>query len=253
MFSWPVCYPFAILHVDLWMPGHHTDEHGNMALINSMCDMHQFVVVVPVLDENSATLARYFMQYVLMKFGLCRLVVLDDGTPFKGALIGMCQALNLNYDILAKRKHKGLSVEHFRRFLNKSMTIAAEERGTTNIFVPAGIAVGYAWNSAPIDGTDMLLSIPAIGHELNVSLYINLNTMPNLVQNNANAALEYLKVTNSSRSFSSFILKVFSKVVGSLMLSASIIIEILFFCMLAILLWLVQLVRVIFLNIKLRS
>ena len=66
-----------------------------------MYDMSQFVVVVPVPDESSVTLASYFMQYVLMKFGLCHLFVLDDGIPFKGAFIAMCQALNLNYDILA--------------------------------------------------------------------------------------------------------------------------------------------------------
>ena len=94
------------------------------------------------------------------------------------------------------------------RFLNKSVTIAAGERGTTNIFVPAGIAAGYARNSAPIDGTDILRSIPAIGRELKFPLYINLNAMPKLVQNNANAVLEYLKLTDSYRSFSSSILKV---------------------------------------------
>ena len=83
MFSWPVSSTFAILHVDLWMPGHHSDPNGNMALINAMCDVSQFVNVVPVSDERSATLASYFMQHVLMKFGLCHLVVLDDGSPLK--------------------------------------------------------------------------------------------------------------------------------------------------------------------------
>ena len=68
--------------------------------------------------------------------------------------------MNLNYGILAKRSHRGLSVEHLRRFLNKSVTIAAEERDTTNIFVFAGITAGYSWNSAPTNGTDILRSIP---------------------------------------------------------------------------------------------
>ena len=94
-----------------------------------------------------------------MKFGLCHLVVLDDGTLFKVAFKAMCQALNLNYDILAKQNHKGISVKNFHRSLNRSVTVAAEERGTNNIFVPAGIAAGYSWNSAPIDGTDILRSI----------------------------------------------------------------------------------------------
>ena len=83
MFSWPVSSPFAILYVDLWMPGHHTDPNGYMALINTMCDMSQFVVVVPVPNNSSATLASFFMQHVIMKFGLCHLVVLDDGIPIK--------------------------------------------------------------------------------------------------------------------------------------------------------------------------
>ena len=101
--------------------------------------MIQFVVVIPVPDETSATLASHFMQHISLKFGMCHRVVIDDGILFKGAFGAMCQALNLNYNVLAKRNRKGLSVEHFHRFLNKSVTIAAEERGTNDIFVPASI------------------------------------------------------------------------------------------------------------------
>ena len=75
----------------------------------------------------------------------------------------MCQALNLNYDILAKCNHKGLSVEYFHRFLNKYVTISVEERSTNDIFVPASIAAAYTWNSVPIDGTGNIRSIPTIG------------------------------------------------------------------------------------------
>ena len=57
-----------------------------MVLMNILCDMCQFVVVVPVSDETSATLAFYFMHHVLLKFGLCHLFVLDDGNPLKGSL-----------------------------------------------------------------------------------------------------------------------------------------------------------------------
>jgi len=135
MFSWSVSSPFDILHVNLWIPGHHSDSNGNMTLMNAMCDMSQFVVVVvvPVPDETSTTLVSYFMQHILVKFGLCHLVVLDDGIPFKGAFIAMCDDLNLNHDVLAKRNHKDLTVEHFDRFLNKSVTIATEYRGTNDI------------------------------------------------------------------------------------------------------------------------
>ena len=99
MFYWPISFPFAILHVDLWSLGHMADRNGSIALMNAMCDMTQFVVVVPGPDETSATLTSHSMQHVLMKFGMCHLVVLDDGTPFEGAFIAMYQTLHLNYDI----------------------------------------------------------------------------------------------------------------------------------------------------------
>ena len=100
----------------------------------------------------------------------------------------MCRALNLNYDILAKSNYKGLSVEYFHRFLNKSVIVVAEERGTNDIFVPTSIVAGYPWNNTPIDGTDNLLSIPVIGRELYFPLDINL-TVTKLTQNNAHAVL----------------------------------------------------------------
>ena len=98
------------------MPGKFTDSKGNTALMNAMCDMSQCVVVMPVPDESSATLPNNFFQHMLMKFGLCHLVVLDDGDSFKGVFVAMSKSLKLKYDILAKRNHKGLSVEHFHLF-----------------------------------------------------------------------------------------------------------------------------------------
>ena len=62
-----------------------------MDLMNAMCDMIQFVMVVSVPNESSVILVSHFIQHVLMKFGLYHLVVLDGGTPFQGAFIVMYQ------------------------------------------------------------------------------------------------------------------------------------------------------------------
>ena len=40
IFSWPISSPFAILHVDLWMPIQNKDPNSYMALMNAMCDMN---------------------------------------------------------------------------------------------------------------------------------------------------------------------------------------------------------------------
>ena len=54
-------------------------------------------------------------------------------------------------------------MEHFHRFLNKATTIAMEDRQSNDVFVPTGIAAGYAWNSAPIDIAESLRCTVAIG------------------------------------------------------------------------------------------
>ena len=51
--------PFTTVYVGLWMPDHRIDKNGYMILINVMCDISQFVVVVSATDESSATLAFY--------------------------------------------------------------------------------------------------------------------------------------------------------------------------------------------------
>ena len=75
-------------------------------------------------------------------------------------------------------------------------------------FFPASIAATYACNSAPIDGTDIIRSVPAIGRALYFPLGINLNEVSKLIQNNAQATLDYLNFTNFHRHFSSSILKI---------------------------------------------
>ena len=101
----------------------------------------------------------------------------------------MCEALNLNHDVLVKCIHKGITVKNLHRFLKKNFTIAAEDRGTNDIFVPAGITIYYAWNSAPIDDSDILRSSPAIGQEFYFPIDINLNVLPKLTQNNGQTIL----------------------------------------------------------------
>ena len=76
------------------------------------------------------------------------------------------------------------------------------------IFFPAGTTVGYAWNSAPIDGTDIFRIIPTIGRELHFPLDINLSALTKLAHNSSQAALNYLKQIDSSRHLSSSILKI---------------------------------------------
>ena len=83
MFSWPISLPFVILHADLWLPGYFTHSSHHVALMNVIRDMTQFVIVVPLPNETTSTLAEYFMQHVIFRFVICHLNILDVGSPFK--------------------------------------------------------------------------------------------------------------------------------------------------------------------------
>ena len=104
----------------------------------------------------------------------------------------MCETLNFNQDVLAKRYYKGLTVEPFHRFLNNNVAIFAEKHSINHIFVSAGVTTRYAQNSAPIDGIDIFRSIPAIGRKFHCTSDISLNVLLKLTYNNGEAALYYL-------------------------------------------------------------
>ncbi|MGH7955061.1 MAG: hypothetical protein ACREOZ_03790 [Gloeomargaritales cyanobacterium] len=206
-FSWPVDSPFCIIHVDLWVPGRLEDYQGNSYLMNAMDDMTGFVVSVPVSAVHAHTLAKEFMQHVLLKVGFCAMVVADDGSNFKGIFADMCKLLNIRLHPLAKGNHKALSVERYHRYLNKAVTIAANDRETNEVFVAAGMVAAYAWNSSPIDGTDIIRSVPAIGREFKFPMDFELSPLPSLSDDVAGALHTYLSRVASNVSFATEILK----------------------------------------------
>ena len=95
--------------------------------------------------------------------GIYHLVILDDDSTFKGVFFVICKALHIKFDIFAKINHNGTLVEKNRVFINISITIVAEDRGTNGDFVTASIIAGDSWSSFPLDGTNILHSVPTIG------------------------------------------------------------------------------------------
>ena len=144
---------------------------------------------------------------MLTKFDLWHLVVLDDGTQFKGDFVAVCNTIYLNYDILARNNHKVLLIEHFHHFLNKATKIVMAYRQSNGVIIPDRIAAEYVQNSAPIDETDILRSTVAIGREFQ-SLTDNLSALSQLTQNNKHYAVDCLRLTDSNHRFSSSILKI---------------------------------------------
>ena len=200
--SWPITTPFAILSVDIWKPGTVTNFRGYNGLLNAMCDMTQFVVSVPIERTDSSYIARMFMECVLLKFGICAMVVVDEGSEYRRTFEQMCKALVIRFHPVAKRNHKAVGVERYHRFLNHSQKIATEQRRTSEIFVECGMTTAYAWNASCIDGTDIVRSIPAIGRELKYPLDILESEIPQQVDDNSAAIVSYMQYLSNDVTFS---------------------------------------------------
>lgn len=110
-FLWLITVPFWIMHVDLWALGLQEDKDGNKGyLMNSMCNISQFVVSSATMDITTANLAQLFMKDVVLSFGMCLVVVIDDDSSFKQVFKLMCEALAITYWYLLHGNHRGNSV-----------------------------------------------------------------------------------------------------------------------------------------------
>ena len=113
-FSWPITSPFWIIHIDLWSSDNAaTGSIGNTGyLLNSLCDLTQFVVSITTFYITAAALAKIFMEEVLLTFGMCAVVVVYDRRNFKDISKEMCEHLKLTCWCISRGNHKGNSAKN---------------------------------------------------------------------------------------------------------------------------------------------
>ena len=106
------------------------------------------------------------------------------------------------FGFLEQENHKGLLVEQYHRYLNKNQTIAGQDCGTHLSILQNSKTSQYAWNSAPINNTDVPHSLAAVGREFRFQFDIEINGIPNLINANGTTIYNYLCGVSSDSSFS---------------------------------------------------
>jgi hypothetical protein len=157
--------PMFVLHCNLWSPGSTIADSGATHLLSAMCDLTQFVVSVPVHDIHAHELARLLFQEVLLKVGMCGLILVDAGSTFCRVFSEASALLGIRLHAASRGNHKAVSAERFFRYLNKAVTIASSDRGTHLVWIEASMIATPAWNCSPIDGADVVHSVPTMGRE----------------------------------------------------------------------------------------
>ena len=130
----------------------------------------------------------------------------------------MCDIFSLRFHQAAQGNHKAVSVEQFFRYLNKAVTIAANDCNTNQVFIETSHCAVYAWNSSCIDGTDIVHSVVAVGQEfkfpLDISLHaldISLHEAPTPVDGSVSAVHSFLLLAQENSVFATNILKLLTE------------------------------------------
>ena len=162
--------PFDIICLDIWHPGiTHTSKqraelnHAELggALLTSLCNTTSFATTAEISQVNSEEVRDKAFQQILVPNGLPLIIIIDQGSEFKGLLTGFCMELGIRFEVVSPEQHDGILCERFHRYLNKVMRIiGADRKGFDQWKLDRSFAT-YAWNAAPVDGTDIARSIPA--------------------------------------------------------------------------------------------
>ena len=108
------------MHLDIWSPG--TALHKNQEvcnIINAMRDLTQFIILYITTYTKAESLAKLFMEEVVLSFGRVAVAVVDTDRQFKGSFEEMCKFLQIKFWPLACGNHKVKSVEKYHRLLKK--------------------------------------------------------------------------------------------------------------------------------------
>ena len=159
--------PFDVITLDVWHPGRAaTVKKGNGSHAVTCIDaMTGFATAAFVEALDSETMTRVAFTAFFITHGLPKLVIIDSGSEFAGAMQTLCGNIGLPNYTVSKENHKAIICERFHRYLNKVQRIHAADCETFQDFMLGTIFAVYAWNSAPVDGTNIVRSYAAIGRE----------------------------------------------------------------------------------------
>ena len=166
-----------------------------------VCGMTSFAMIEPVSKPDAKGFATALMR-ILLRFGMCHTIVIDKGSAFFGVFLQLVELLDLNSHVLSGDNHDAMLVERVNVYLNKGLRIMTNERESIRVACEAILLLLYAWNAAPVPGTDIPRSLVVTGRvfsfpiDFNKSKHLELTTSPDAVQSYAKDQAKLLSASH---------------------------------------------------------
>ena len=164
IYGFPIDAPMRVLFVDIYKAGSALNYSGTKHYLIAACGMTSFAICEDTKEETAQAFAAAIMK-IWLRFGFSHTLVVDKGSAFFGEFAACARLLNVNIHVLSGENHDPMLVERICRFLNSSLEIFCGERGTNKAALEGILMALYAWNSAPVVGTDISRSLLVVGRE----------------------------------------------------------------------------------------
>ena len=189
--------PFDTISMDVWHPGRtKTDQRSakyQKAVLTSVCNLTGFASIAFIPQIDSDTMARLTFSHFFVPNGLPKLVVIDSGSEFKGAVISMCDRLGVSYYVAPPEAHNAVLCERFHRHLNKVQKIGAADSQSYERWAMNALFAVYAWNGSPVDGTDIIRSFAAKARTFHFPLDIQHNDEVARIPQQGEATIQHVE------------------------------------------------------------
>ena len=104
-------------------------EKGNRYAVTIQCDLSKYIIIVPIPDKSSITIARAIVENCILIYGPMKAIRTDQGTEYKGVFDSVCSLLQINHNLATayhlqtidalERNHRCLN-EYLRTFINEA-------------------------------------------------------------------------------------------------------------------------------------
>ena len=140
------------------------------AVLTSVCNLTAFATVGFLSNLEGAVVTQVLMSQILMPNGIPKLLLLDSDSLFKQDLISLVEDMGIPFHVVSPEQHEGVLCERFHWYMNKVQRLMGLDTGDhSNWMINASFAA-YAWNAAPVDGTDVIRSFAAKARQFHFPL-----------------------------------------------------------------------------------
>jgi hypothetical protein len=185
LYSFPVDQPWLVVHADVYTIGTEQGFSGEKSFMNVFCGMCSFCMVEPLLstDMKSSGFSKAIM-IICLTLGLPHTIVIDKDSKFRKTFEETMNLIQINLHVASGGNHDPVLTERFHVFANKSLSLFCHERASIRVAAEGLQLCKYAWNSAPVIGTDISRSLVCIGREFRFpieytsAVHVNLSLDP---------------------------------------------------------------------------